>query len=130
MSATPGATPRTTPGAAPRTTLHVGDLVVARLAARAARGVPGVAGLRPDLTQALLGVAGTVFGQQRDTLPADGATAVVEGGHADVSLTVLTRLGHNCRDLAAAVQRAVSAEVGAYTGLQVTVRVTIADVLI
>jgi uncharacterized alkaline shock family protein YloU len=47
-----------------------------------------------------------------------------------VSLTVVARLGHNCRDLAAAVQRAVTDEVAAYTGLDVSVRVTIADVLI
>ena len=110
--------------------LHVGDRVVARVAGRAARAVPGVVALRPDLTQALLGIAGTAFGQERGPLSADGASAVVEGGHAEVSLTVVARLGHNCRDLAAAVQRAVTAEVAAYTGLDVLVRVTIADVLI
>ena len=47
-----------------------------------------------------------------------------------VALTVVTRLGHNCRDLAQAVQRAVAAEIAGYTGLVATVTVTIAEVLL
>lgn len=110
--------------------MHVGDAVVARVAARRARQVAGVVALRPDLAQALLGVAGTLLGQDRSWLPADGVTATVHGGTVDVSVTVVTRLGHNCRDLAQAVQREVAAEVRSYTGLDARVTVTVADVLL
>jgi uncharacterized alkaline shock family protein YloU len=109
--------------------MHVGNAVVARVAARRARKVPGVVALRADLTQTLLGMAGSALGQDRSRLPADGVSAAVHGRSADVSVTVVTRLGHNCRDLAQAVQREVTAEVSAYTGLDVLVTVTIADVL-
>jgi uncharacterized alkaline shock family protein YloU len=110
--------------------MHVGDAVVARVAARHARAVPGVVALRADLAQALIGIAGTVLGQDRSWLPADGVTAAVHGSSAEVQVTVVTRLGHNCRDLARAVQREVAAGVHAYTGLDVRVAVTIADVLL
>ena len=110
--------------------LHVGDAVVARVAAHRARLVPGVVALRPDLPQALLGIAGTVFGQDRSRLPVDGVSVAVDGRSVEVAVSIVTRLGHNCRDLAAAVQREVAAEVRAYTGLDVTVRVTVADVLL
>jgi uncharacterized alkaline shock family protein YloU len=120
----------TEPGAvAPVVRMHVGDAVVARVAARRARMVPGVVELRADLTQTLLGMAGSVLHQDRSWLPTDGVSAVVHGGSAEVSVTVVTRLGHNCRDLARAVQREVMAEVSAYTGLDALVTVTIADVL-
>lgn len=112
-------------------TLHVGDAAVARIAAVAARGVPGVVSLRADLAQALLGVAGAVFGQDRDgVLSADGVSAQVHGTAADVTVTVVTRLGDNCRDVAVAVQRAVGAALAAQAGLDGQVRVTIADVLL
>ncbi|GEL16796.1 Asp23/Gls24 family envelope stress response protein [Pseudonocardia asaccharolytica] len=86
---------------------HVGERLLARLAARHARQVPGVAGLHPA-----------------------GATARVEGGSAEVALAIVTRLGYNCRDVAVAVQRAVGGALTRYTGLDVRVRVTITDVLL
>lgn len=110
--------------------VHVAAPVVARVAARSARAVPGVVALRADLAQALLGIAGSMLRQDAGGLPADGVAAAVHGGAAEVSLTVLTRLGYNCRDLAQAVQRTVAADVSAYTGLDVLVRVTVADVLL
>jgi uncharacterized alkaline shock family protein YloU len=110
--------------------LRIGDSAVARIAAQRAALVPGVVGLRADLTQVLLGVAGTVLGHDRSRLPTDGVNAVVDGGSAGVTVTVVTRLGHNCRDVARAVQREVAAEVAAQTGLDVTVTVTVADVLL
>lgn len=110
--------------------VHVGDAVVARVAAQRARRVPGVVALRADLAQALLGLAGTVLGQDRGALPTDGVHAAVHGTTAEVSITLATRLGHNCRDLVQAVQREVAAEVGAYTGLDVVVSVTVAEVLL
>jgi uncharacterized alkaline shock family protein YloU len=110
--------------------LRVGDSAVARIAARRAALVPGVVGLRADLAQVLLGVAGTVLGQDRSRLPTDGVNAVVNGGSVDVSVTLVTRLGHNCRDVARAVQEEVAAEVAAQTGLSATVTVTVADVLL
>ncbi|WP_233159725.1 Asp23/Gls24 family envelope stress response protein [Pseudonocardia sp. MH-G8] len=110
--------------------MHVGDAVVARVAARHARQVPGVVALRADLAQALLGVAGVVLGQDRSWLPADGVTAAVHGDSAEVRVTIVSRLGHNCRDLARAVQREVATGVRDYTGLDALVTVTIADVLL
>lgn len=109
---------------------HVADNVVARVAAQCTQRVPGVVGLRADLAQALLGIANQVLGSQKTALPADGVSAVVNGTAAEVSITLVTRLGHNCRDLAQAVQRSVMAEVSAYTGLDPLVRVTIADVIL
>lgn len=116
----------------PPVRLHVGDAVVARVAAHRARRVPGVVALRADLTQALLGLAGSVLHPDRPpgALPTDGVHAAVHDGLAEVSITLATRLGHNCRDLAQAVQREVAAEVAAYTGLDVVVRVTVAEVLL
>jgi uncharacterized alkaline shock family protein YloU len=113
----------------PDVRMHVGDAVVARVAAHRARQVPGVVALRPDLGQSLLGFAGAVLGQDRSWLPADGVTATVHDGCADVTVTIVTRLGHNCRDLAQTVQREVAAAVRDYTGLDVVVTVTVADVL-
>lgn len=115
---------------APPVRVRVGDAVVARVAAQRARRVPGVVALPADLAQTLLGIAGSALGQQRSRLPTDGVNAAVLDGSAEVSVTIVTRLGHNCRDLAQAVQREVAAEVTAYTGLDVQVRVTIADVLL
>jgi uncharacterized alkaline shock family protein YloU len=106
----------------------VGAGAVARIAAARAARVPGVLALRADLTQALLGVAASVLGQDRSRLPVEGVHAVVRGPAAEITVTVATRLGHNCRDLAQAVQREVAAEVAAHTGLAATVRVTIVDV--
>lgn len=114
----------------PPVRLHVGDTVVARVAAHRARSVPGVVALRPDLAQTLLEIAGSALGQDRSRLPVDGASARVQGRSAEVSLSIVTRLGHNCRDLAVAVQREVAAEVSAYTGLEVRVTVTVVDVLL
>ncbi len=112
--------------------VHVGDAVVARVAAERARRVPGVVALRADLTQALLGLADSVLHRDRaaGTLPTDGVQAQVHGTSTDVTITLATRLGHNCRDLAVAVQEAVAEEVHGYTGLDAVVRVTIAEVLL
>ena len=122
---------RAGPGESGAVTLHVGDAAVARIAAVAARGVPGVVSLRADLAQALLGVAGAVFGQDRDgVLSADGVSAQVHGGAADVTVTIVTRLGDNCRDVAIAVQEAVSVALAGQAGLDAQVSVLVADVLL
>lgn len=90
---------------APPVEFHVADAVVAKVARLRARQVPGVVSLRHG--------AGTV---------ADDT--------ARVDLTVVTRLGHNVRDVVQATQREVAAEVAAYTGLAAVVAVTVADVLL
>ncbi|MFC5948180.1 Asp23/Gls24 family envelope stress response protein [Pseudonocardia lutea] len=118
--------------AGPPVRLTVGDAVVARLAAAAAREVPGVVALRPDLAQTLLGLAGSLLGDRSggDALSAAGASAAVDGRRAEIALTLVTTLGHNARDLCAAVQRAVAERVRADTGLDAVVSVTVADVLL
>ena len=110
--------------------LHIGDSAVARIAEQRARRVPGVVALRADLAQALLGVAGSVLGPDRHRRPTDGVSAAVHGPSAEISVTIATRLGHNCRDLAHAVQREVTAAVAEQTGLDVLVRVTVAEILL
>lgn len=99
-----------------------GDTAVARIAAAVAAGVPGVDSLRPDLSQALLGLVGAE--------PVRGATAAVRKDRAEVALTVVTTLGHNPRDLCRAVQRAVAETLRRETGLVATVTVTVADILL
>lgn len=110
--------------------LRIGDAAVARIAGRYAARVPGVRALRADLRQTLLGVAGEILGTERSRRPVDGVQAQVVDGTAVVAVTVVTTLGHNCRDLAAAVARAVREGVEAATGLPTTVTVTVSDVLL
>lgn len=122
----------TTPadGAPTPVQLHVSDTVVARVAAYHACQVPGVLRLRPSLAQSMASIATRLFpprdGDHR--IPTDGATAVVEDGHAEINITVITRWGHNCRDIAEHIQGQVAEEVHSYTGLPATVTITITDV--
>jgi uncharacterized alkaline shock family protein YloU len=116
---------------APPVRIRISDTLVARVAAQCALRMPGVVALHADLGQALLGITGSVLGP--DALrppPPAGASADVGDGTVAVRLTVATRIGHNCRDLAQALQRDVAAEVAAYTGLRAVVTVTIAEVLL
>lgn len=106
---------------------HVGDALVARVAAERAAAVPGVAGLRGDLAGTLLGLAGSALGRRP---PTPGVVARVDGRQAAVEVNVVTRIGHNCRDLAQAVQREVAAAVRSRTGLETLVRVTVVEVLL
>lgn len=125
---------RRLPGGRPVTAggvrLHVSDLAVARVAARRARTVPGVAVLLGDVAQTLLGLAATWLPRDPvpDDLRTDGVVAAVQDGGVDVRVTVGVRFGTPCAELAAAVQREVAAEVAAVTGLAARVRVTVADV--
>ncbi len=110
--------------------LHVSDTVVARVAAYHASRVPGVLRLRPNLAQSMAGIATRLFpprdGEHR--IPTDGVTAVVEEGHAEISIALVTRWGRNCCDVAEHVQDQVAEQVRSYTGLAATVSVTITDV--
>lgn len=122
----PGGGPVTAPGVR----LHVSDLAVARVAARRARAVPGVAVLLGDVAQTLLGLAAHWL--PRDPVPDElrtgGVVAAVHDGEADVRVTVGVRFGTPCAELAARVQREVAAEIAEVTGLRARVRVTVADV--
>ncbi len=117
-------------GSSPPVRIRISDTLVARVAARCALRTPGVVALHADLGQTLLGIAGSVFGPDARRPPPAGASADVRDGTVTVRLTVATRLGHNCRDLAQALQRDVGAEVAAYTGLTPVITVTIAEVLL
>jgi hypothetical protein len=79
--------------------LHVADAAVAAMAVAAARSVPGVLGPLADVAPTLIRVA------------------------------IVTRLGDNCRDIAAAVQRVVTQTLAELTGHSAQVEVTVADVL-
>ena len=114
--------------------LHVGEAAVAAIATAAALRVPGVVALRSDLRsdlpQALLGRAGSVLGRGQGSRRA-GVDAVVDDDHGttDLRVTIVTRLGHNCRDLANAVQQSVTQAVTAQSGLAARVHVTVAEVV-
>lgn len=110
--------------------LHVSDTVIARVAAYYACRVPGVLRLRPNLAQSMTGVASRLltFRDGEHRISTDGVTAVVEGGRAEINVSVITRWGRNCRDLAEQIQRQVAEQVQSYTGLPATVSVTITDV--
>jgi uncharacterized alkaline shock family protein YloU len=117
-------------GPVPPVRVHVSDTAVARVAAHRALAVPGVLALQADLGQAMPAVAGSRLGSEvRRPHPA-GAVAEVGDGTVAVALTVVTGLGHNCRELAQQVQRAVAAEIAGYTGLAATVTVTIAEIVL
>jgi uncharacterized alkaline shock family protein YloU len=115
----------------PQVRLHVDERAVASIAADAARRVPGVVALRPALARALVGLAGSLGRPRSASDGVDVAVADEEGAAtAAVTVTVATRLGHNCRDLAAAVQQAVTLAVSEQTGLAAHVQVTVAEVLL
>jgi uncharacterized alkaline shock family protein YloU len=97
------------------TSFRVGETLVERLAADRARGVPGVLELRPSLLRLIKKAP-------------DGVVASIVDGRAEVSVTIATRFGHRCADVAVDVQRGVADAVTAYTGLPTTVSVTIAEV--
>ena len=114
-----------TPAAVPPDRIRVTDALVARVAAHTALTVTGVIGLSPDLGPTL---AGSVLGPDALRPPPPGASALVQDGSAEIALSVSTRLGYNCRDLAVEVQRSVAAAVHSYTGLAAVVTVTIAEI--
>jgi uncharacterized alkaline shock family protein YloU len=89
----------------PAVRFHVADAVVVRVARLRAARVPGVVAVRP------------------------GTTATVHGADAEVRLGIVTSMGHNVRDVAQEVQRAVAAELAAYAGLAAVVAVTVTDVV-
>ena len=87
---------------APRVTLHVADAAVASVAVAAAGTLPGVLAQRAEL---------------------------VRGAEPLVRVAIVTRLGDNCRDVAAAVQREVIRTLGRTRGVAARVEVTVAEVL-
>ena len=117
-------------GAPAHPQLRVSDTVVARVAAYHACRIPGVLRLRPNLAQSMASIATRLFPPRdgEDRIPTDGVTAVIEDGHAEINITLITRWGHNCRDIAEQVQDQVAEEVHSYTGLPATVTITITDV--
>jgi len=81
-------------------TLHVADAAVTSVAAAAARQVPGVVAARTDLAAEL------------------------------VRVRIAVRLGDNCRDVAEAVQRAVTHTLAELAGRTALVEVTVAEVVL
>ncbi|MEJ8279044.1 Asp23/Gls24 family envelope stress response protein [Pseudonocardia spirodelae] len=114
------------------TTVTVSDLAVARVAARRARAVPGVAVLMGDVTQTLLGLAADWL--PRDPVPEElrlhGLVASVQDGRAEIRVTVGVRFGVQCAELAEQVRREVAEEVARVCGLPARVRVTVADIVL
>jgi uncharacterized alkaline shock family protein YloU len=109
----------------PPVRIRICETVVARIAQHCALRTPGVVALHPDLGPTLLAAA-----RPGPAARPPGVIATVTDGSADAALTVVTRLGHSCRDVAQAVQRDVAAAVLDRTGLPTTVTVTIAEILL
>jgi uncharacterized alkaline shock family protein YloU len=84
-------------------TLHVADAALVSIATATARAVPGVLGLRADRSPHLESL---------------------------VRVRIIVRLGDNCRDVAEAVQRAVTHTLAELAGRTVAVEVTVAEVLL
>ena len=110
--------------------LNVSDTAVARVAAYYASRVPGVRRLRPDLAQTIAGLAPRLIPPRNveNQIPSDGVTAAVDDDRAEISITLVTRWGRNCRDVAEQVQDHVAEQVCSYTGLAAAVSITIAQV--
>jgi hypothetical protein len=83
-------------------TLHIADAAVASMAMAAAGTMPGVLPQRAEL---------------------------VPGAEPLVRVAIATRLGDNCRDVAAAVQREVIRTLAEQAGVATRVEVTVAEVL-
>lgn len=117
-------------GAPSQLRLHVSDTVVARVAAYHACRVPGVRKLCPDLAQSMASIATRLFSPRDGAhrMPTDGVSATVDDGRTEISITLVTQWGRNCRDVAEQVQDQVAEQVRAYTGLPATVAVTVTDV--
>jgi uncharacterized alkaline shock family protein YloU len=79
-------------------TLHIADAALASMATAAARTVPGVVAQAVDVAPDL------------------------------VRVTIVIRTGDNCRDIAVAVQRAVTHTLAEQAGRTAQVEVTVADV--
>ena len=86
--------------------------------------------MRPDLAQSMASITTRLFPphDDKDRISIDGVTATVEDGRAEISLTLVTRWGRNCRDIAEQVQDQVAEQVRSYTGLPAAVSVTITDI--
>lgn len=114
-------------------TLHVGPAAVARIAAYYTRQDPGVLALHPDLPQYLTGIADQVLGRRPPADPdlATGGVSVTidtANGRAHVSITIITRIGINCRTIADTIQHDVAEQIFAHTKLIAHIAITIADI--
>lgn len=119
-------------GQPPRATLHVGAAAVARIAAYYTRRVPGVLALQPALPQYLTGIVDQIIRHHppEPDFATGGVTVDIDtaAGRAHVSITVITRIGINCRTIAAAIQHDVAEQILAHTQLTAHVAITIADI--
>jgi len=120
--------------------VQVADTVLARVAAYYARGRvvcrprtgPTTGASSRTAAKAWPALAGTLLGpapQGDPRLSTDGVTIEVDpNGLAHIEIAAVTRLGHNCRDVAEAVQQQVTSQVRAHTGRTAVVTVTITDI--
>lgn len=117
--------------AEPVTEYVISDTVVSSVAARAAMATPGVVRLEPGLV-GLVTAWGRAARQRWEGLtpaPADGVTAKIVDGQAQVKVDLVTSSIDQAAAVGTAVQRAVSREVAEQTGLTVSaVTVSILDI--
>lgn len=118
--------------------VQIADVVVAKIAALHAVGVPGVVALRPSLSQAAIHHAGRMIRAPRrrptsadepPPISTDGVDARIDDDHSTtVTVDVVVRFGHPCLEVAVAVQQRVASHIEADTGLAATVAVNIVDI--
>lgn len=107
-------------------TTKITDLAVAKVAAAAARGIPGVHSLGLGTSRALGALRGAVGSAQE---PAHGVSVEVGTRQVAIDLVLTALYGYRLHDLAAAVREAVFGAVQNLTGLEVIeVNIEIGDV--
>jgi uncharacterized alkaline shock family protein YloU len=104
--------------------VHVAPAVIAAIAARNARAVPGVAHLQPTGLHALRGLARTGALEPAGSVrvEVDDATRT-----AELSIDVAVTLGASIPDTARAIQTELKEHLQAVTGLQATIEVNVVD---
>jgi uncharacterized alkaline shock family protein YloU len=109
--------------------VRIGEPVITTVAGHYARKVPGVAALRPKLIHGMLSLAGRLaHGQATEPWSAAGIQTTTDGQNTQIEITLSSRSGYNCRELAETIQHQVRTRIATLTGLAATVGITITDI--
>lgn len=109
-------------------TTKLSDLAIAKVAAGAARAVPGVQSLGPGTSRALGAIRGAVGATYE---PAHGINVEVGATQVAIDIVLTASFGIPLHELAASVREAVFVAVHELTGLQVIeVNIEIGDVYV
>jgi uncharacterized alkaline shock family protein YloU len=99
---------------------RIADGVVTKIAALAAREIPGVHEMGKGFARAMGGLRARVPGQQTEDQTAQGVSVEVGERQAAVDLDIVTYYGQSIVEVTEAVRRNVIERIEGMTGLQVT----------